>query len=271
VIVYSTSRLSRELFHALAYERELARAGVEVFYARSAGDQTSPEGRLIRHMFQALDQFEVEKLGREVRRGQTENTKQGYRNGGRAPYGYRLRHEPHPDPRRAKAGDQKSRLVAHPEQAPVIAEMFALFLAGSGYKEIADRLNRPGRPSPAPPRRQRIERQLGAIEAGVDPALVGERIRELKAERQEVEAAITQLDQEQRNGEGFDVEEAAAESAGICGASCPISCPSNGHWPSLLPGGRSPGLEDGEVATMAWLRGAPGLRDRDHRWRSSRR
>ena len=43
VIVYSTSRLSRELFHALAYERELARAGVEVFYARSAGDQTSPE------------------------------------------------------------------------------------------------------------------------------------------------------------------------------------------------------------------------------------
>ena len=64
VIVHSTSRLSRELFHALAYERELARAGVEVFYARSAGDQTSPEERLIRHMFQALDQFEVELRGR---------------------------------------------------------------------------------------------------------------------------------------------------------------------------------------------------------------
>lgn len=413
VIVYSTSRLSRELFHALAYERELARAGVEVFYARSAGDQTSPEGRLIRHMFQALDQFEVEKLGREVRRGQTENTRQGYRNGGRAPYGYRLRHEPHPDSRRARAGDTKSRLARDPEQAPVIVEMFQRFLAGSGYKEIADHLNRPG--GPPPPRHvdskrntsgkwskstirsilenhvytgrlywnrldfravkqgdgplvrrspedwieaeqrhealvseedfervqvemkarsngqggnrrrytqkrfyqlrgivhcatghnplrmhgkhrksstyytcgyrlsygdtaaeatghgkwqymredrlltlidaffatrvfgpdrlthfrkqsstlaaeheskdgaerkcagrrlsevdQRIERQLGAIEAGVDPALVGERIRELKVERQEVEAAIAQLDQAARNGEGFDVEEAAA-------------------------------------------------------------
>jgi site-specific DNA recombinase len=149
VVVYSTSRLSRELFHALAFERELARAGVEIFYALTAGDQTSPEGRLIRHMFQALDQFEVEKLGREVRRGQTENTKQGYRNGGRAPYGYRLRHEPHPDPARARAGDKKSRLVADPEQAPVIAEMFALFLAGSGYAEIADHLNRPGGP-PSP-------------------------------------------------------------------------------------------------------------------------
>ena len=149
VIIYSTSRLSRELFHALAYEREMARAGVEVFYALTAGDQTSPEGRLIRHMFQALDQFEVEKLGREVRRGQTENTRQGYRNGGRAPYGYRLRHEPHPDPARARAGDTKSRLVPDPEQAPVIAEMFDRFLSGSGYKEIADHLNRPGGP-PSP-------------------------------------------------------------------------------------------------------------------------
>ena len=57
---------------ALTYEREMTRAGVEVFYALTAGDQTSPEGRLIRHMFQVLDQFEVEKLGREVRRGQSQ-------------------------------------------------------------------------------------------------------------------------------------------------------------------------------------------------------
>ncbi len=148
VIVYATSRLSRDLFHALAYEREMARAGVEIFYALTAGDQTSPEGRLIRHMFQALDQFEVEKLGREVRRGQTENTRQGYRNGGRAPYGYRLKHEPHPDPARARAGDKKSRLVVDPEQGPVIAEMFERFLSGWGYKEIANHLNRPGGPPP---------------------------------------------------------------------------------------------------------------------------
>ncbi len=148
VIIYSTSRLSRDLFHALTYEREMTRAGIEVFYALTAGDQTSPEGRLIRHMFQALDQFEVEKLGREVRRGQKENTRQGYRNGGRAPYGYRLRHEQHPDPARAKAGDKKSRLVADPERAPVIAEIFERFLSGSGYKEIANHLNRPGGPPP---------------------------------------------------------------------------------------------------------------------------
>jgi site-specific DNA recombinase len=148
VVIYGTSRLARDLFHALAFERELARAGVQVYYAIAAGDQTSPEGRLMRHMFQALDQFEVEKLGREVRRGQTENTKQGYRNGGRAPYGYRLVYEAHPNPRRARAGDRKSRLEVDPEQAPVIVEIFKRYLAGNGLKEITNYLNRPGGPTP---------------------------------------------------------------------------------------------------------------------------
>ena len=148
VVIYSTSRLARDLFRALAYERELARARVEVLYAVAAGDQSSPEGRLVRHIFQALDQFEVEKLGRETRRGQTENTRQGYRSGGRAPYGYCLERQPHPDPRCARAGDHKSRLAPDSEQAPVVVEIFDRYLAGWGFKEIANHLNRPGGPSP---------------------------------------------------------------------------------------------------------------------------
>ena len=35
-----------------------------------------------------------------------------------------------------------------PEQAPVIVEMLDRFLAGAGYKEIANELNRPGGPPP---------------------------------------------------------------------------------------------------------------------------
>lgn len=161
VVIYSTSRLARDLFRALAYERELARAGVEIFYAIAAGDQSSPEGRLVRHIFQALDQFEVEKLGRETRRGQSENARQGYRNGGRAPYGYRLEREPHPDPRRARAGDQKSRLAPDPDQAPVIVEIFERYLHGWGFKEIANHLNRPG--GPPPPRHVDSERNTAGM------------------------------------------------------------------------------------------------------------
>jgi site-specific DNA recombinase len=148
VVIYSTSRLSRDLFHALAFERELSRAGVQVYYAIAAGDQTSPEGRLTRHLFQALDQFEVEKLSREVHRGQTENARQGYRNGGRAAYGYQLKHVPHPDPRRARSGDHKSILEPNAEQAPVIVEIFERFHAGAGFKEVANHLNRTNGPPP---------------------------------------------------------------------------------------------------------------------------
>jgi hypothetical protein len=45
---------------------------------------------------------------------------------------------------------------------------------------------------------QRIARQLAAIESGVDPVLVGERIRALKSEREGVETALATLDLEQR-------------------------------------------------------------------------
>jgi hypothetical protein len=41
---------------------------------------------------------------------------------------------------------------------------------------------------------QRIERQLAAIEAGVDPIVVGKRIRTLKSEREEAEGVLAQLE-----------------------------------------------------------------------------
>jgi chromosome segregation ATPase len=51
---------------------------------------------------------------------------------------------------------------------------------------------------------QRIERQLAAIEAGVDPVLVGERIRNLKAEREEAQAALAQLEASYRDSTAVD-------------------------------------------------------------------
>src|SRR5207245_712486 len=47
-----------------------------------------------------------------------------------------------------RIGDDKSRLVPDAEQAPVIVEIFERYLAGLGFKEIADYLNRAGGPPP---------------------------------------------------------------------------------------------------------------------------
>jgi hypothetical protein len=57
---------------------------------------------------------------------------------------------------------------------------------------------------------QRIGRLLAAIEAGIEPALVGERIRTLKAERHQAEAALSQLDLQQRQHAGIDLQHACA-------------------------------------------------------------
>jgi len=57
---------------------------------------------------------------------------------------------------------------------------------------------------------QRLQRQLAAIEAGVDAILVGDRIRALKAERQQIEATIAQLDDDRRQRTGLDLDDAGA-------------------------------------------------------------
>jgi hypothetical protein len=62
---------------------------------------------------------------------------------------------------------------------------------------------------------QRLQRQLAAIEAGVDAVLVGDRIRALKTERQQAELAITHLDDDRHRRTGLDVDDACAILDGL--------------------------------------------------------
>ncbi len=90
-VIYSTSRLARDRLHAALFERELRKVGVAIHYATGGGDPDTPEGSLIIGMQQLWDEFERNKLSRETKRGMREASEQGYRAGGRAPYGYRRR------------------------------------------------------------------------------------------------------------------------------------------------------------------------------------
>jgi hypothetical protein len=72
---------------------------------------------------------------------------------------------------------------------------------GDEGKRIADHLGEIDR---------KIERQFAAIEAGVDPVLVGDRIRDLKAERKAAQAVLSQLEDERRDSAAVDPEDAAA-------------------------------------------------------------
>jgi hypothetical protein len=65
--------------------------------------------------------------------------------GGRPPYGYRLADRGlHPNPEKAAVGIQLHRLEPDPRSAPVVGRIFSLYLAGEGYRSIAQRLTDEG-------------------------------------------------------------------------------------------------------------------------------
>jgi site-specific DNA recombinase len=149
VVLYSTSRLSRDRVSAGLFERELRKLGVSVVYAHAGADSSTPEGELTIGVLQAIDQFERSRLKRESRRGMRQNTLAGYRNGGKPPYGYQLKHEPHTNPIRAAAGETKSRLAIEPAEAPIVHEIFMLWATKElGVTAIADLLNERRVPCP---------------------------------------------------------------------------------------------------------------------------
>jgi DNA invertase Pin-like site-specific DNA recombinase len=148
VVIYSTSRLARDRLYATLFERELRKVGVSVHYATGAGDTTTPEGQMFVGMQQLWDEFERSKLARETKRGMREGTEQGYRMGGRAPYGYERESHDLPEGHRG-ADKQRIKLIPKPDEARVVAEIFHLHAdQGWGLKAIADHLNRPGGPPP---------------------------------------------------------------------------------------------------------------------------
>ncbi len=101
-------------------------------------------------MQQLWDEFERNRLSRETKRGMREASEQGYRAGGRAPYGYRRKLQELPEGHRGDRSKSRVSLEPDPDEALVIAEMFDRFV---GLKEtpktIANHLNRPGGP-PSP-------------------------------------------------------------------------------------------------------------------------
>ena len=69
--------------------------------------------------------------------------------GGRPPYGYRIGDlGPHPNPSKAASG-ALHQLEVDPETAPVVRRIYDMYLAGSGYKQIATVLTNEAIPCPS--------------------------------------------------------------------------------------------------------------------------
>ena len=122
-------------------------AGVKLHtVAQGVVDWTDFQGRLLWFVQQEGKHAFLRDLSRNVLRGHRDGAIRGEWQGGPAPYGFTL--EPIPGSAPRKNGTQPKRLVPHPDQAPVVRRIFAMYDAGQTLREIAGTLTAEGVPAP---------------------------------------------------------------------------------------------------------------------------
>lgn len=125
IVVWKFSRFARNREDSIVYKSMLRKElGIEVVsVSENIGDDKMSV--ITEAIIEAMDEYYSLNLSEEVRRGMTARAKQG-EICTIAPFGYKL-------------VDKK--LVVFPEQAEIIREVFARYIAGWGQKQIADWLN----------------------------------------------------------------------------------------------------------------------------------
>lgn len=92
VLTKDTSRIARRRNLALIFEeQECALHGVEVCYANIPDGGDAATTMILRTLLQAMDEWHSITSRNKGLAGMAENVRQGYRAGGKAPHGYRLR------------------------------------------------------------------------------------------------------------------------------------------------------------------------------------
>jgi site-specific DNA recombinase len=121
VLVYKLDRLSRSVADINKLLQTFEDNNVSFKSSTEPYDTTTSQGKLLINIFASLAQFEREQLAERVYMGMTKKAELGERNGGRAPFGYRLK---------------DGTLVIEEKEAKIIQEMFRLYISGKGIRSI---------------------------------------------------------------------------------------------------------------------------------------
>lgn len=132
------SRQSRGSSSASVFKERLARVGTRIVYSSSGltVDLHTPEGFLREGMDELLGNYYSIKVAQDTMRSMKNNASNGYFNGGRSPYGYRVV----PDSNNPK----RRRLTLDESEGLVVQTMFKKRLEGMGSKNLARWLNTQG-------------------------------------------------------------------------------------------------------------------------------
>lgn len=138
VLIYDTSRIGRRRYIAEAFRHECKKLGVDILFAKVP--EVDPISQVILDsVLQAMDEVHSLMSREKGLAGMAENVRQGFRAGGRAPYGYRLISI---DTGQIRDGQPvtKSRLEIDPITGPKIGAWLQGRAQGKNGRQLADAL-----------------------------------------------------------------------------------------------------------------------------------
>jgi DNA invertase Pin-like site-specific DNA recombinase len=92
LLLLDTSRLARRRHIAMMFEHDAEKHGVSILYKSIPDDSDPITTMLTKSILQAIDEWHSLTSRQKGLAGMAENVRKGFRAGGRAPLGYRLRH-----------------------------------------------------------------------------------------------------------------------------------------------------------------------------------
>lgn len=136
IIVTHGSRFMRNATKARVHKEALRKRGIRVVAIQQEVSD-DPNGRFAEGVFELIDQLESETNGVRTRAGMAENARQGFFNGSKAPFGFRVE-------KISTTAGLKNKLCVDLDEARIVREVFHRYLSGSGAKATARELNQRG-------------------------------------------------------------------------------------------------------------------------------
>jgi len=139
IIVHSLSRFFRDHLELGVHDKNLRKNKVKLVSITQLTDDDS-HGELIRTINAVFDGYQSKETAKHTLRSMLENARQGFHNGAKAPYGFKV-----VDVRLPGRKDTKKVLEIDLDEAAVVRTMFSLYLEqNQGVKGIASYLNERG-------------------------------------------------------------------------------------------------------------------------------
>lgn len=129
IIVWKLDRFARNRYDSAYYKNVLKKNGVRVISAKETISQGA-EGILLESLLEGMAEFYSAELAEKVKRGMTENALKAKANGVRPPLGYCV--------------DEEDHFQIDEATAPIVKEIYSLYLGGTRVKDIINLLNSRG-------------------------------------------------------------------------------------------------------------------------------